>query len=232
MKNCLLIVAAVGVFFSGSPQVFAQRTQPQEVYKILGISVEGNTLADPAAVIANTGLKVGDEILLPSDQVAQAIRKLWQLKIFEDVQIAIDRKAGNGMYIVLRVRELPRYERTEMTGPDEVSESDIEKKIPFVRGQVIQPHDLVRIQKEIAKLYESEGMLLADVKVATEPIDTAVNRVVLKVDIDEGTEVKVRNIEFDGNAAFDDGDLRGAMDETKEAKWWKFWSSAKFDRKK
>ncbi|MBM2839608.1 MAG: yaeT [Bacteroidetes bacterium] len=229
---CLVVVAA-GLTLCGLSNLFAQRTQqPQEVYKILGVSVEGNTLADPSAIIANTGLKIGEEIVLPSDQISQAVRKLWQLRIFEDVQITIDRKIGNGLYLLVKVKELPRYERLEITGQDEVSESDIEKKVPFVRGQVVQPQELVRIQKEITKLYESEGMLLATVKVTTVAIDTAVHRVVLKVDIDEGTEVKVRNITFEGNTAFDEGDLRGAMDEIKEARWWKIFSSAKFDRKK
>ena len=37
---------------------------------------------------------------------------------------------------------------------------------------------------------------------------------------------------FQGNKAFEEGDLRGAMDNTVEKHWWKFWSSAKFDRKK
>jgi outer membrane protein insertion porin family len=233
MRNVLLAVVTAGMVFCSSTRLYAQRSQqPQEVYKILGISVDGNTLADPAAIIANTGLKVGDELLLPSDQVGQALRKLWLLKIFDDVQISVDRKVGNGLYLVVKVKELPRYESTEIVGSDEVKESDIEKKIPFVRGQVVQPHDLIKIQKEVAKLYEAEGMLLAHVNVTIVPIDTAVNRVVLKVDIDEGKQVRVRHVEFEGNVAFDNSDLQGAMDETKEATWWKFWSSFKFDRKK
>lgn len=232
MRKTLLVLTLVGAW-AGNAHVYAQRTQqPQDVYKILGISVEGATLADPAAVIANSGLRIGDELLVPSDQVGQAVRKLWGLKIFDDVQIAIDRKAGNGVYLVIKVKELPRYERTEITGRDEIKESDIEKKIPYVRGQVVQPQNLVKIKKDITKLYEDEGMLLADVKVTTVPVDTAAGRVILKVDIDEGKEVKVRHISFQGNVAYDDGDLRGAMDDTKQAQWWKFWSSFKFDRKK
>jgi outer membrane protein insertion porin family len=233
MENVLLAVVIVGIVLCSSTRLEAQRSQqPQEVYKVLGISVEGNTHADPAAIIANTGLKVGDELLLPSDQVGQAVRKLWLLKIFDDVQISIDRKVGNGLYLVVKVKELPRYENTEIIGSDDVSESDIEKKIPFVRGQVVQSRDLVKIQKEITKLYETEGMLLAHVKVTIVPIDTAVDRVILKVEIDEGKEVKVQHVDFEGNVAFENSDLQGAMDETKEAKWWKFWSSFKFDRKK
>ena len=232
MRKTLLVLTLVGAW-AGNAHVYAQRTQqPQDVYKILGISVEGATLADPAAVIANSGLRIGDELLVPSDQVGQAVRKLWGLKIFDDVQIAIDRKAGNGVYLVIKVKELPRYEKTEITGRDEIKEADIEKKIPYVRGQVVQPQNLVKIKKDITKLYEDEGMLLADVKVTTVPVDTAAGRVILKVDIDEGKEVKVRHISFQGNVAYDDGDLRGAMDDTKQAQWWKFWSSFKFDRKK
>ena len=232
MKKLLLVLVTAGIGLSSAPHLFAQRSQPQEVYKILGLSVEGNTLADPAAVIANTGLKAGDEITVPGDQVSQAVRKLWLLKIFEDVQVAIDRKVGNGVFLSIKVKEYPRYERTEISGNDEVSTSDIEKKITIVRGQVLPPYELSRIQKELVKLYEKEGLLLAQVRVTSEPIDTAVNRVVLKVDIDEGAEVQVASIMFDGNKAYNEGDLRGAMDETSEKRWWKFWSSANFDRKK
>ncbi len=234
MKQRLLVlaVAAIAMVFSAS-HLFAQRSsQPQEVYKILGISVEGNSLAEPSAVIANTGLRIGDDITVPGDQVGQAIKKLWQLKIFSDVQIAVDRKVGDGVYVVVKVTELPRYEETTISGNDEISTDNIMKKINFVRGQVVAPQDLNKIQKEIQKLYEADGYMLVDVRVSTEPLDTNKNRVNLIFKIDEGQEVKVRNIYFSGNKAFEDGDLKGTMKEIAEARWWKIFSSHKFDRKK
>jgi outer membrane protein insertion porin family len=225
-----LAVAVCGLLSASS--AFAQRSQPQEVYKILGISVEGNSLADPGAVIANSGLKLGDEITVPGDQVTQAIRKLWSLRIFEDIQIGIDRKVGQGVYLVITVKEFPRYERTEINGNDELSNDDILKKVNLVRGQVFPLQDAARIRKEVLKEYEKDGYLLAEVKVTPVPIDTNKNRIVLTIDIDEGKPVRVRQITFEGNKAFSDGDLKGAMDETVEKVWWKFWRSAKFDRKK
>src|SRR3970040_1969800 len=116
MKKILLVLVTAGIGLRSASHLFAQRTQPQEVYKILGLSVEGNTLADPAAIIANTGLKVGDEITVPGDQVSQGVRKLWLLKIFEDIQIAIERKVGSGVFLSIKVKEYPRYERTEIAG--------------------------------------------------------------------------------------------------------------------
>ena len=57
-------------------------------------------------------------------------------------------------------------------------------------------------------------------------------RLLLKLEIEEGNEVIVREIAFNDNEAFDDDDLKGEMDETSETVWWKFWSGAKFDPKK
>jgi outer membrane protein insertion porin family len=231
MKTVAVVLVVAGCVLC-SPLLAQQKGPPQEVYKILGISVEGNTLADPAAVIANSGLKVGDEVTIPGDQIGQAIRRLWGLKLFDDIQVSIDRRAGNGIYLLLTVRELPRFDHTEFVGRKEVSEDDINKKIALVKGQVFQPQETIRIQKEIKKLYEKEGYLLAVIKVEAVKMDTTKNRIVLKITIDEGNEVQVDHITFEGNRAFTDGDLRGAMDETSEKHWWKFWSSAKFDRKK
>ena len=230
MKMRLLVLAGI-VLCALSPS-FAQRPQPQEVLKILGISIDGNSLADPAAVIANSGLKVGDEITIPGDQVAQALRKLWLLNIFSDVQVNVDRKVANGVYLVIVVKELPRYDGIAYEGLHEFSEEDIMKKLNLVRGQVLAPRELTKIKKTILKMYEDEGYLLADVQLSTEPVDAAKNRVLVKVKIDEGQDVRVDHIMFRGNKAFEESDLRGAMDNTTEKHWWKFWSSAKFDRKK
>lgn len=231
-RTFVAAVVILGLCLCGTAPAVAQRTESQEVYRILGISVEGNTLADPSAIIANSGLKLGEELVLPSDQVGQAVRKLWALRLFEDVQIAIDRKAGDGVYLVIRVKEYPRFERLEIRGNDELSTDDISKKISLVRGQVLSPSELVKIKKEVTKLYENDGYLLAKVDVDAISADTSGSRVLLTVTIDEGREVQVSQIRFSGNHAFDDGDLRGAMDETSEKRWWKFWSSSKFDRKK
>src|SRR5512135_2791466 len=232
MKIHVLLLGIAGLGLLSAPHVCAQDSRAQEVYKILGISVEGNSVADPAAIIANSGLKVGDEFTIPGEQIGQAIRKLWSIHLFEDVQVAIERKIENGVFLVIKVKELPRYEKTVIEGRDEISEDDIMKKIDLVRGQVFPPQETIKIRNAVKALYEKEGYLLAEVNVTTEPVDTSRNRIIVHININEGQEVQVEHIMFEGNKAFDDGDLRGAMDGTSEKVWWKFWSSAKFDRKK
>ncbi|HEY7751075.1 MAG TPA: outer membrane protein assembly factor BamA, partial [Ignavibacteriaceae bacterium] len=89
--------------------LFAQPAQ--QTYKILGISVEGNKSADAATIIANSGLKTGNEIQIPGDQTLNAIRQLWALNIFSDVQILIEREINDGVFLLIKVEEYPRLER-------------------------------------------------------------------------------------------------------------------------
>lgn len=226
----LLAAGVVGLLYPSF--VFSQVAPEQEVYKILGITVEGLTRSDPGAIIANSGLRVGDEFVVPGDQIGEAIRKLWSLTIFEDIRIEVDRTLGSGVYLVIRLKELPRFSRVEVFGNDEFDEEDIGKKVGLTRGQVVPKSDLIRITKELRKMYEEEGYLLAEINCSLVPDEEEEGRVIVRIDIDEGSEVEVEDIMFEGNNAFDAADLRSEMDETSIRRWWKFWTSANFDRKK
>ena len=227
LRNCRV---ALAVLIFSLPSLYAQ--QRPEVFKILGISVEGQTSADPQAIIANTGLKVGGEISVPGAETTTAIRRLYQLRLFSDVQILIEKRVENGVYLLIRVKENLRLESIEITGNDELSTDDIQKKINITKGQIVSPEELSTIKHLLRTEYEKEGYL--NVKIDTKLTaskDTSSRRVVLNLEIDEGTVVKVGSIHFFGNSHFDGGDLRGTFKETNDPPWWQFWVSRKFKPK-
>lgn len=219
----------------GTSPAFSQRPT-SETYKILGISVEGNTPGsgtESNAIIGRSGLRIGDEITIPGDQTRQAIQRLWALRIFSDVQILIERTVGDGAYLLLKVEEHPRLERVEIDGEDDLSEEDILKKIPLINGQYLTPQEIKTSAAKIKLLYAEEGHLLAEVKPEAIPLDTADgSRVILKMSIDEGPSVSIDKITFAGNSAFSEDDLKGTFDDTNEKTWWHFWSHPKFNRDK
>jgi len=146
---------------------FVVYPQVQRVnYKILGITVAGNKAADANSIIANTGFKVGDEIEIPGDQTNSAIKRLWNLGIFEDVQIVIEKKIEDGAFLQIIVKEYPRLEQFIFRGNDEFSESDLNKKITIVRGQTLRPQEVSRIVNKIKSDYAEEGYLNAKIKVS------------------------------------------------------------------
>lgn len=265
--NLAKILSFIFVLLIAS-QVYSQGVQ--QSYKILGISVQGNKSADATTIIANSGLKVGNEIQIPGDQTLNAIRQLWTLNIFSDVQILIERKISDGVFLLIKVDEYPRLERVAIEGNDEIDTDDIEQKITFLRGTVISPQNISKLKLRIKDLYAEEGFLNANIeddifefftadtvdedisviwrnqkdfsdeyeviyeegdRTYKNLIDRIKERVLLKLTIEEGDEVIVREIEFSGNKAFDDDDLEGELDETSVAVWWKFWSSAQFNPK-
>jgi outer membrane protein insertion porin family len=224
LRSCFLSVF-VFVFI-------ASAQQKQETFKILGISVEGQRAGDPSAIIANTGLKVGDEITLPGEQTRKAIEHLYNLKLFDDVQIFVENRVSEGVYLLIRVKENPRLEKIEIKGNDELSEDDILKKVTLVKGQIVTTQNLSAIVRALKTQYESDGYLNADIKTKLVSVSDSSSRVNLHIDVNEGPKIKVDYIHFHGNLRFDDGDLKGEMKETSERHWWKFWSTNKFDQKK
>jgi len=182
--------------------------QQQEVYKILGISVEGNTVVQPSAIIANSGLKVGDEIsftrvgniLISGDKIRNAIKQLWALRVFKKVSIEIENQVGDGVYLLIRVEEYPRLDDVIVEGAKAISVKDIKNKINLVRGQVIAENRLTSIANDIRKAYEEKGYFLVDVKF--DIIPTKEGRANLKVSINEGKKISIKKIIFDVNSSY------------------------------
>jgi outer membrane protein insertion porin family len=158
--NIIKIICVLFLIFSFS-QSYSQNAQKS--YKILGISVEGNKTSDPQTIILNSGLKVGDEIQIPGDQTMNAIKHLYSLNIFSDIQILEDKQIADGIFITIKVEEYPRFEKVIIRGNDEQSTSDIEKKINFVRGQILRPEDVASMKQDIYHLYEKDGYLNAKI---------------------------------------------------------------------
>ncbi len=125
--------------------------------------MEGNRTADATTIIANSGLKVGDEIEVPGDKLINAVRRLWNLNIFKDVQILVDQKIDNGIFLLIKIEEFKRFEKFIVRGNDEIDEDDIYEKVTLGRGQVIRPQSIYRSISKVKELYDEEGYLNAEI---------------------------------------------------------------------
>ncbi len=154
------VVFLIILFFN----LFTAYSQQTITYKILGISVEGNSTSDQAAIILNSGLKVGDEIQVPGDQTLNAIRQLWALGIFEDVQVLIEQKLPDGIFLLIKVNEYPRFEKLVIEGNDALDDDDIQKEFTLMRGSILKPQVISKALGRIIDLYKEEGYLNASIE--------------------------------------------------------------------
>jgi outer membrane protein insertion porin family len=224
-----------------STQVYAQFPGEQE-YTVLGITVEGNISGSAETIIAQSTIRKGDKIKLPADEnTRRAMMRLWQQNIFSDVSIeaskVIPQDGGTmGVYLTIRVKEFPHTDSVIIDGNKNVGTADIQKTFTFYRNDFLRPWEIANIKNKIKALYTKEGYNYADVTPEIRPLDDGSGKVRLYLHINEGTEVTIRHIDFQGNTLVSSSDLRGAMDDTHEKGKFPslvgFFHSGNFDEKK
>jgi outer membrane protein insertion porin family len=80
-------------------------------FEIGGIVVAGNENTDENAIIAISGLAVGKTIKIPGQDVSKAIKSLWRLRLFTDVNIVISKRIEDVIFLEIRVKERPKLSR-------------------------------------------------------------------------------------------------------------------------
>jgi len=196
--------------------------------KLLSLTVEGNTTADANFIKLNSGLTENENV--SGEDIQKAIKQLWSLNMFSDIQVVLDKEVSAGVYLIIKVKEYPRLERVELDGNKEIKKKDIEKELDFYRGQVLSPLEAKKAEKKIEKLYAEKGYLLADVQTDIRDGSTK-TRKILRLKIDEGNKVQIEGISFEGNRSFSDKKLRKQLKDTQENGFW-FFGGGDFDQEK
>lgn len=192
------------------------------------VRVEG--VDDPRTrdyVRQTSGLARGLEIRLPGGEaLAEAIRSVYRMRLFSDVHILEENRRNGEVDLVIVVTPEPRLVDYTFEGIKGRHEDDIEEQMPLLKGRPVRISDLERAKQVIRTFYAEKGYLRTEVRVRRTPTDD--NGVRLLFDVDRNEKVEVGEIRFDGNRAFSDRKLRGAMDDTREDRWWRFWKGEKF----
>ena len=181
--------------------------------KLLGLAVDGNKTADANLIRLNSGLSQGEEVA--AEDVQNAIKQLWSLDMFSDIQVVVDRQVAEGVYLTIKVTEYPRLDKIELDGNSKIKKKDIDKELDFYKGQVLSPRDVTRTRRKLQKLYESKGYLLAEVNTEMQP-SAEEGKVNLRVKIHEGKKVQIKEIHFHGSANFSEKKLRKQLKDTKQ----------------
>ncbi len=187
-------------------------------YEIGGITVTGASFSDDNAIIGVSRLKVGDKIRLPGPDIPKAIKSLWRLRLFTDVQILLDKTVGDVVFLEIQVKERPRLSRFSYEGAKKSQHDKLNEEVEkfLLRGGIVTENVKVNAKEAIEGYYEGKGFLDADVEVVEIPDTARANSVRLVFDIDRGGKVKIDDITFSGNQNVSDKKLRKELEETKK----------------
>ena len=200
---------------------------PQE-YRIGGITVMGAEFTDVQAIKLFSSLQVGASITIPGDQVGEAITSLWIQDLFADISIEAAELRDRDVYLVIRVKELPRLTRYSIAGVNRSEQETIKGKIDLMTGRIVNENVIATATKRINDHYRDKGFLDVEVDIVQEFDSTFANGTIVRVNIDKGVKVKVDLITLNGVSAFDAEKLKRNMKTTKEKKWWRFYKPSKY----
>lgn len=94
----LVIIPSLKAQISLGEMNVTDYNNPKDYY-IGGITVSGVKYLDGNVLIMLSGLNVGDKIKVPTgDKVSQAIRKLWDQGLFEDIRISVTKVVDNQIF--------------------------------------------------------------------------------------------------------------------------------------
>ena len=197
-------------------------------YILGGISVTGLKKFSEETVTLFTGLKNGQLIKLPGDKLTSAIKKLYETKQFSTVDVYLSKIDGNTVYLQFDVNELPQLSNVTITGVKKSKAIELQKDTELKKGIMVTDNLLVTSNNYFKKKYTDKGFLKTKVSIHTKKDTTDLNTVSMSVYIDKGKRIKIKSISFKGNRAFSGGKLRGAMSNTKQKFFGRFWKSSKY----
>jgi outer membrane protein insertion porin family len=205
-----------------SPSAASPYAQAPKPLQILGLSVQG--VEDESMrtfVLQSSGLTIGEQVTLPGDQaLADAIRSIYETRLFSDVAIVEERRAGDGVFLAIRVKEEPRLKSYSFENVKRRHRDELKKKVPLLTGTRVRPADLERSKQVIREFYEEKGYLLAEVDANRTVTDD--NALEIEFSVDRGQKVEVEDIIVRGNAEVSDRKIRRKMKETDVDRWWRF----------
>ena len=103
-------------------------SRPKE-YEIAGVKVSGIKYLDENVIVMLSGLAVGDKIKVPGDKTTDAVRKLWDQGLFEDVAITADNIVGGLIFLNIELKERPRVSKFSFDGLSKSEADEIRNKI-------------------------------------------------------------------------------------------------------
>ena len=219
-------------------------------FKLKDINIEGNIATSENMVLYTAGLQKGQEA--SSEDFRRAVKRLWELGVFKNVQIHFDGETPEGILITIEVEESPVLGEIIFKGNKKLKDKKFKEELTFQRGMRVKPNFIVKSINTMKRLYMEDGYFLAEVTFETEFIGSGKDQKQnIIFSIKEGKKLKIKDIKIEGRKSnfgwmatkswlplpnfirekLTLYKLRWQFKETKIRSWWRIWAPA-YDNKK
>ena len=210
--------------FSGASQDF---TTPTE-YEIGPVRVVGADNFDHQAIKAVAGLRQGQRITIPGDQLSKAIRNLWEEELFSDISILLDKEIDGVVYLSIHLLPRPKLSHFKFKGIPKREADKLREELDLFSGKVITENLLFQTSSKVRGFFREKGYYSVGVEIKRVK-DTIMNQSeVFVIDINRGDRVGISEINLIGVQSVADWKLYFAMKDTKKKSIMRIFKRSKF----
>ena len=216
------------IFILTSTISYSQNNYNKGGYYVLDtIVVSGLKNFSDKTVVAYSGLRKGQNIQVPGEEISNVLKKLWNLELFSDVNIYISDISGQSAKLEISVDELPTLNEYKINGIKKGQSESIIDETELSEGKRLSESFLTNTKNYIENKFRKDGFLNTTVNLITRPDTIGSNKLNLIVDVNKGERIKINDISFNGNEVFKDSRLKTKLKKTKKKFLGRFWKKSK-----
>ena len=215
-KRALFIALAAFLVLGISPLGHAEDAGKP----VKSVDVKGNKTVSSLTILAKVKTHAGEP--LSSVTLNEDLKRLYGLGFFTDVRIEQD-EFPDGVNVLFVVSEKPVLSEIKIEGNKKINKDQIKKEMQSVIGDFVDQKRVRDDVDAVKRLYEKKGFSEAKVQQSLD-VNPDTNQAVLRVTIDEGSKVRIRDIKVEGNPSIKSGEILKAM-KTKKMAWWGWFHS-------
>ena len=188
-------------------------SHPQE-YTISEITISGKNNYEDYVLIGYSGLKKGEKITIPSDDISNVVKRFWKQGLFKDVRVEIAAIRGRDVWLNIHLDQRPKISQINFIGAKKKEIEDIEKGMGLSKGGQITPYSIDKAKRFINNYYQEKGYYY--VKSSVTPREEEGTETIVDIRIEKGLKTRVNHLIFDGNEQVSAKKLDRAMKKTND----------------
>jgi len=193
--------------------------------KIADIVILGNRRIEADAIRRTIKTQSGD--IYMAQNLSNDLKAIYGMGYFEDVRIEAE-DIADGKRIIFQVREKPTIRLINFSGNRVIENDKLQENLDIKTGSILNIFKVQSNIKRMEDLYKEKNYHNVKITYAIKSLEN--NQGDLEFSIDEGEKIKIKEIRFEGNAAFPAKKLKGIMKTDEKGFWSWITSSGELNR--
>lgn len=140
-------------------------TAMPKTYEIAGIEIVGAPNYDDENILSFAGIRVGDRMTLPGEEITNVVKRLMRQALFSQAQVELVKTAGDKAWLRFNLRTQPRISQVNYIGMKKGEREDLTKSLNLMKGNMITQNIVNRTEQIVKKYFADKGFGKADVNV-------------------------------------------------------------------